>query len=125
MGATRPHEVTSRLLLAPAASARDRRRAARYSVRSRLMLRWLECGDCHEELIRTEDVSRGGARLVVRMPLAEGEIVYVHGWDGSFQSRAEVKRVYIGHDGEPRLGVAFMDAEPPERVLFSARRSDS
>jgi hypothetical protein len=121
MGAARPHEVTSRSTL----SARDRRQFARYYVKCRLTIRWLECGDCHEELIRIEDLSRGGARLIVRMPLAEGEIVYVHGWDGSFQSRAEVRRVYIGRDGEPRLGICFMDAEPPERALFGATKSNS
>ena len=90
-----------------------------------MTLRWLECGECHEELIRTEDVSLGGARLVVRMPLGEGEIVHVQGWDSAFQTRAEVRRVYIGRDGEPRLGIAFMDAEPPAWMLFEAGRTDS
>ena len=103
-------------------SGSDRRRDERFSVHSRLTLRWLECGECHEELIRTEDVSKGGACLVVRMPLAEGEIVYVEGWESRFQTRAEVKRVYIGRDGEPRLGIAFMDAAPPETILVSAAR---
>jgi hypothetical protein len=121
MGATRPHEVTS----LPPLSARDRRQSARHRVKSRLTLRWLECGDCHEELIRIEDLSLGGAKLVVRMPLAEGEIVFVHGWDGSFQSRAEVRRVYIGRDGEPRLGISFLDAAPPARALFEAPKSNS
>jgi len=122
MGATHPHEVTS---LSSTAASRERRRHARLDVRSRITLRWLECGDCHEELIRTEDVSRGGARLVVRMPLAEGEVIFVHGWDGAFQSRAEVKRVYIGHDGEPRLGISFLDAEPPEHLLVPTPKSNS
>lgn len=90
----------------------ERRRYTRHSVKSRLTLRWLERGECHEELIRTEDVSRGGARLVVRMPLAEGEIVYIEGREPGFQTRAEVRRVFLGGDGEPRLGIAFMDAEP-------------
>src|SRR5687767_14846738 len=96
----------------------ERRRFTRYFVKSRLRLRWLDRGECREELIRTEDVSRGGARLVVRAPLAEGEIIYIEGWDAGFQTRAEVRRVYLGRDGEPRIGIAFMDAEPPARVLF-------
>src|SRR5688572_89118 len=103
----------------------ERRRFTRYSVRSRLKVRWLHCGECHEELLGTEDVSRGGARLIVRMPLPLGEIIYIEGWDRHFQTRAEVRRVYLGRDGDPRLGIAFLDAEPPARVLFEARRSRS
>jgi hypothetical protein len=123
MSATHSHEVTTHP--SPSWSTHEKRRHVRYCVQSRLTLRWLECGECHEELIRIEDLSRGGARLVVRMPLAEGEVVYVEGWDAAFQSRAEVRRVYIGRDGEPRLGIAFMDAEPPERLLFGPPKSDS
>jgi hypothetical protein len=118
MSAAHSHEVAA--LNAPRENPEERRRYARYGVKSRVTLRWLECGECHEELIRTEDLSRGGARLVVRMPLAEGEIVYVEGWDAAFQSRAEVRRVFIGRDGEPRLGISFLDAELPEAVLFAA-----
>jgi hypothetical protein len=118
MSAAHSHEVTA--LNATRERPEERRRYARHPVKSRLTLRWLECGECHEELIRSEDLSRGGARLVVRMPLAEGEVVYVEGWDSAFQSRAEVRRVFIGRDGEPRLCIAFLDAELPEVVLFAA-----
>ena len=121
MSATHSHEVKS---FSSPSSGRERRRHARSPVHCRITLRWLECGDCHEELIRAEDVSRGGARVVVRMPLAEGEIIFVHGWDGAFQSRAEVRRVYIGDDGEPRLGISFMDAEPPEYLLVPTPKSN-
>jgi len=123
MSAAFPHDVKA-LNALPAATPRERpeerRRHVRYSVKSRVTLRWLECGECHEELIRTEDLSRTGARLVVRMPLGEGEVVYVEGWDSSFQSRAEVRRVFIGRDGEPRLGISFLDAELPDAALFAA-----
>jgi hypothetical protein len=120
MSATRVREVS--LSTGPAAS--ERRRHPRIPVSYRLVMRWLECDECHEELIRTEDVSRGGARLIVRSPLAEGEIVLVQGWNGDgFESRAEVRRVYIGRDGQTRLGVAFMDAEPPEHILSRRRPS--
>jgi PilZ domain-containing protein len=123
MSAAFSHDVNA-LNALPAATPRERpeerRRHVRYGVKSRVTLRWLECGECHEELIRTEDLSRSGARLVVRMPLAEGEVVYVEGWDASFQSRAEVRRVFIGRDGEPRLCIAFLDAELPDAALFVA-----
>jgi len=122
MSAAHSHDVAalSALPASPGERPEERRRYARYSVQSRVTLRWLESGECHEELIRTEDLSRGGARLVVRMPLGQGEVVYVEGWDASFQSRAEVRRVFIGHDGEPRLCIAFLDADLPEAVLLAA-----
>lgn len=117
MSAT-PHEFAS----SPRSDV-ERRRHVRVPVTYRLLMRWLECDDCHEELIRTEDVSRSGARLVVRSPLAQGEIVLVQGWNGDpFETRAEVRRVYIGRDGQTRLGVAFIDAEAPAHILG---RSDS
>jgi hypothetical protein len=111
MGATRTHEVATSF-------SAERRRERRYALNYRLLIRWLECDDCHEELIRTEDVSRRGARLVVRSPLALGEIVFVQGWNGdAFETRAEVRRVYIGKDGQTRIGVAFIDAEAPHHIL--------
>ena len=123
MSATYPHEVPT--FSAPERAAHERRRDTRYCVHSRLMLRWLERGECREELIRVEDLSRGGARLIVRMPMAEGEVIYVEGWGAGFQTRAEVRRVYLGLDGQPRLGIAFLDAEPPARLLFGAPKSNS
>jgi PilZ domain len=112
MSATRSREVP------PSFPGADRRRHPRFAVSHRLLMRWLECDSCHEEVIRAEDVSRGGARLVVRCPIAEGDVVFVQGWNtDGFESRAEVRRVYIGRDGQARIGVAFIDVEPPEHVL--------
>jgi PilZ domain len=120
MSATRLREVTLSSSEGPASA--ELRRHPRFSISYRLLIRWLECDDCHEELIRAEDVSRSGARLVVRSPIAEGEVVFVQGWDGDgFEARAEVRRVYVGHDGQTRLGVAFIDAEVPEQVLARVR----
>ena len=34
----------------------ERRRHPRVTVSYRLLIRWLECDDCHEELIRVEDI---------------------------------------------------------------------
>jgi hypothetical protein len=113
MSAT-PHEVS----LSPRPTGSERRRHPRYPVSFRLLMRWLECDDCHEELIRAEDVSRHGARLVVRSPLACGETVFVQAWNGDgFESRAQVRRVYIGRDGQTRLGVEFIDSETPDHLL--------
>jgi hypothetical protein len=120
MSATRLREVTLSSSEGPASA--ERRRHPRFSARYRLLLRWLECDECHEELIRAEDVSRSGARLAVRSPIAQGEVVYVEGWnEDGFQSRAEVRHVYIGRDGETHLGVTFIDAEVPEHVLARIR----
>jgi hypothetical protein len=102
----------------------ERRRHPRFAVSYRLLIRWLECDDCHEELVRAEDVSRSGARLVVRSPVAEGEVVFVQGWNGDgFESRAEVRRVYIGRDGQTRIGVAFIDSETPDHLFADIRSS--
>ena len=107
-------------------SGDERRRHPRVTVSYRLLIRWLECDDCHEELIRAEDVSRTGARLVVRSPIACGEVVFITGWNGDqFETRAEVRRVYIGRDGLPRLGVKFLDSEAPEHILSAPPRRSS
>src|SRR3979409_56159 len=101
-----------------------RRLRPRVIVCYRLIIRWLECDECHEELIRVEDMSRTGARLVVGRPIPEGEAVFIHGWNGDpFETRAEVHRVYIGRDGQPRLGVSFLDTEAPEHLLAPRRSS--
>jgi hypothetical protein len=100
----------------------ERRRHPRYPSTYRLLVRWLECDECEEEIIRAEDLSRGGARLVLRRPLAQGEILFVTGWKDGFATRAEVRRVYIGRDGEAHVGVAFLDAEPPEAVFVTLSR---
>jgi hypothetical protein len=114
MGVAHPHDFSRSLV----PDADNRRRYPRYAVAYRLLIRWIECDECQEELIRAEDVSRGGARLVVRRPIAAGETVYVQGWGGDpWESRAEVMRVYIGGDGQARIGVAFIDSEPPERLF--------
>jgi hypothetical protein len=119
MSASRSFEVS---FSSPGTDGAERRRHPRFPVSYRLLMRWLECDDCHEELIRAEDVSRNGARLVVRSPLAEGEIVFVQGWNGDgFESRAQVRRVYIGHDGQTRIGVEFIDAPTPDHVLARVR----
>src|SRR4051794_36295220 len=104
-------------------SGDERRRHPRMPVSYRLLIRWLECDDCHEELIRVEDMSRNGARLVVGRPIPQGEVIFVQGWNGDqFETRAEVRRVYIGRDGQPRLGVSFLDAEVPDRLLSTLPR---
>jgi hypothetical protein len=103
----------------PPMSNDERRRHPRFASTYRLLIRWLECDECEEEMIRAEDISRGGARLVLRRPLAQGEVLYVKGWKDTFETRAEVRRVYIGCDGQAHVGVAFLDAEPPEAIFGS------
>jgi hypothetical protein len=117
MGATRLGDVAT--FSSPASL--ERRGHPRFPSAYRVLLRWIECDECHEELIRAEDVSRTGARLVVRHPLAEGEVVFVQGWNGDgFETRAEVRRVYIGRDGQARLGIRFLDAQLPDRFCRAA-----
>lgn len=105
-------------------AAHERRRYARIAVSYRLVIRWLECDDCHEEQSQVEDLSRRGALLVVGRPIPVGEVVFVHGSSADgFETRAEVRRVYIGRDGVPRLGVTFLDTDAPARAFSPPRLS--
>jgi len=113
MGLTPHHEGTAHL---PDPSVRDRRRYARVAASDRLLLQWIECDECQEQVSRAEDVSPGGALLIVDQPIPQGETVLVQGWhDAPFVTRAEVCRVYIGRDGRTRLAIRFLDGERPER----------
>ena len=78
-------------------------------------------------LVRISDVSftyPNGVQALsgVSLELAEGEVVFVQGWNGDgFESRAQVRRGYIGHDGQTRIGVEFIDAPTPDHVLARVR----
>jgi hypothetical protein len=47
----------------------------------------------------------------------KGAILQVEEIDGEFKTRAEVRNVSIGADGQPRLNLLFLDAPTPERLL--------
>jgi len=73
-----------------------------------------------EERTVAENLGKGGARVMTSMAVAKGEVLLVEEMGGDFKARAEIRNVYIGEDRVPRLNLAFLDAEAPDR-LWSAR----
>jgi hypothetical protein len=50
----------------------------------------------------------------------KGAIVSVEDAGGAFRTRAEVRHILIGADGEPRLELVFLDGSAPTRLLTDA-----
>lgn len=74
-----------------------------------------------EERTVAENLGKGGARVMTSMAVAKGDVVRVEELGGDFRTRAEIRNIYIGEDRVPRLNLAFLDAEAPDR-LVSLRR---
>ncbi len=70
-----------------------------------------------EERTVAENLGKGGARVMTSMALAKGEVVVVEEMGGDFKTRAEIRNVYIGEDRVPRLNLAFLDTEAPDRLV--------
>jgi hypothetical protein len=71
-----------------------------------------------EELTTSDDISKGGAELVTTLDVAVGDTLLLQQADsGFFASRAEVRAVTSGADGQGRLHVRFLDHPPPDRLL--------
>jgi hypothetical protein len=47
----------------------------------------------------------------------KGAVLQVQEIDGDFKTRAEVRNISIGPDGQPRLNLLFLDSPAPERML--------
>jgi len=70
----------------------------------------------NEERPIVENVSRRGAQVLTSLMVAKGDVVVVEVPGGVFQTRAEIKNVFIGSDNLPRLNLYFIDSEFPERT---------
>ena len=97
----------------------ERRRFPRYLVQLRLRLEadWAPGGVAREERTAAEDVSAWGAKVKTTLPVVKGAVVQVEEVGGDFKTRAEVRSVSIGPDGQPRLSLLFLDNQAPERLL--------
>jgi hypothetical protein len=73
-------------------------------------------GEPQEELTVAENLGRWGARVLTSLPVSKGEFVHVREVGGDYQSRAEIRNVYIGRDGIPRLNLRFELAVPARLV---------
>jgi hypothetical protein len=71
-----------------------------------------------EERVMAECVRLWDARVrISRLPAMKGSIVLVEDADGAFRTRAEVRHILIGADGDPRLDLVFLDASAPTRLV--------
>ena len=59
----------------------------------------------------TENISKGGARLMTSQEVRSGDIVHVKAVREDFESRAVVKNAYMSNDRVRRINIQFMDAE--------------
>jgi hypothetical protein len=103
----------------PAPGQKERRRHDRVEVFLNLRLRRTDpsTGQVQEETTVTENVSAGGARVRTGMGVSKGEVLVVEEVGGSFRMRAEIRNLYIGKDGIPRLNLTFLDGILPDRIL--------
>ncbi len=106
----------------PKPAAKERRQYRRLDVFINLKLRRTDGigGGVQEEQTVTENLSRGGFRAPTAMGVGKGEVLIVEDPAGSFHTRAEVRNVYIGKDGIPRLNLRFLDGEAPEKLIAAA-----
>jgi hypothetical protein len=98
---------------------KERRRHERREVYLNLRLKRTDpsTGQVQEETTVTDNVSAGGARVRTGMAVSKGEVLMVEEVSGPFRSRAEIRNLYIGKDGIPRLNLAFLDGIFPDRFL--------
>jgi hypothetical protein len=98
----------------------ERRRFPRHMVRLSLRLEAEHApgGVAVEERTVAEDVSQWGASVrATSLPVGKGAILQVQEIEGDYRTRAEVRNVSIGADGQPRLNLLFLDSPAPERLL--------
>lgn len=78
-----------------------------------------ENGSVQTEQTVTENLSRGGARVMTSLPVNKGEIVLVEDPHGAFSLRAEAINAFVGKDGIPRLNLRFLDADRTGPLIAS------
>ena len=54
------------------------------------------------------------------LPVEKGEILLVEDAAGRFSLRAEIRNVFIGKDGVPRLNLRFIDGQAPDGLIQTA-----
>jgi hypothetical protein len=97
----------------------ERRQFERVGVLLKLKLQTAHApgGVAREERTLAENLGKWGAQVKTQLPVAKGEMVVVEEVDGDYQTRAEIRNVFIGPDGIVRLNLLFLDGAVPERLL--------
>jgi hypothetical protein len=104
----------------PLHPARQERRVhGRLDIHVNMRLRRVVAGAPapREEMTIAENIGRGGARVLTSMSVAKGEVVELEEVGGPFQTRAEVRNVFIGADRIPRLNLRFLDRSAPDHLI--------
>jgi len=103
----------------PAPGQKERRKHDRIEIFLNLRLKRTDpsTGQVQEETTVTDNVSAGGARVRTGMAVSKGEVLVVEEVSGTFRTRAEIRNLYIGKDGIPRLNLTFLDGILPDRIL--------
>jgi PilZ domain len=111
----------------PKPTAKERRHYRRLEVVVTLRLRRYDAigGTLQEEQTVTENLSRGGLRVQTGMAVSKGEILFVEDPRGAFSTRAEIRNVFIGKDGIPRLNLRFLNGGAPERLIQATGLSEA
>ena len=117
------HALPGELFLMPGdPTPVERRKFQRHYIRLSLKLGAEQApgGVAVEERSVAEDVGAWGVQVrATTLPVVKGAILQVEEIDGEFKTRAEVRNVSIGADGQPRLSLLFLDSPVPERLLPS------
>jgi hypothetical protein len=77
-------------------------------------------GGSSEESTVTENLSRGGARVLSTLSLAAGDVLVVSDLAGRTSASAIVRNVFVGDDRVARLNLHFPDPASFERLLAAA-----
>jgi serine/threonine protein kinase len=73
-----------------------------------------------EERTIAENIGRGGARVLTTMSsLVPGDLIQLEEIGGGFKTRAEVRGAYVGKDNVRRLNLRFVDAQAPDRLVYT------
>jgi len=70
-----------------------------------------------KEITIADNIGRHGARVLTEAPaVGQGDLVEIEEIGGDFQTRAEVRSVWVGPDKIKRLGLKFVGRRAPERL---------
>jgi serine/threonine protein kinase len=104
----------------PVPVAEERRRSSRLDIIFNFVVKRVgTLGTVlQEERTIAENISREGARVMTSMvSLGPGDILHLEEVGGNFQTRAEVRNVYVGRDNIRRLNLRFLDNPAPDRLV--------
>jgi PilZ domain len=110
----------------PPARMRDRRVGTRLEVFVNVRLTRREGVDGpQDERTIAENIGRNGARVMSALPVEAGEILLLTEIDGDFETRVQVRGLYVGPDKIPRLNLHFLDCEAPDRLVPTNLKPDA